>query len=175
MKTLNYLTAFLVACSGPSQASHSTAPTEEPTSTAAATATATATASTVPALVPTATADAGACPDDMALVDGDYCEDLEVECIKRWEAPQNNLWVCEEVKQPTRCVGKSRKMRYCIDRYEFPNRKGERPMVMQNFYQAQMHCAERGKRVCTESEWTKACEGPDNKPFPYGYTRDPKK
>ena len=34
------------------------------------------------------------------------------------------------------------------------------------------HAAERGKRVCTETEWTMACEGPDRKPFPYGYTRD---
>ena len=32
-----------------------------------------------------------------------------------------------------------------------------------------------GKRMCTESEWTFACEGPDMKPFPHGYTRDPKK
>jgi sulfatase modifying factor 1 len=117
----------------------------------------------------------GACPADMVLVDGDYCEDLQVKCIRKWEAPQNHLWVCEEVEQPTRCLGPTRPMRYCIDRYEFPNRKGVRPMVMQNFYQAQLHCHQRGKRVCTESEWTKACEGPDNKPFPYGYVRDPKK
>jgi hypothetical protein len=48
-------------------------------------------------------------------------------------------------------------------------------MVMQNFYQAQLHCAARGKRICTESEWTKACEGPDEKPFPYGYVRDPER
>ena len=36
---------------------------------------------------------------------------------------------------------------FCIDRYEFPNVKGVRPMVMQNFYQAQVHCARRGKRA----------------------------
>ena len=108
----------------------------------------------------------------MVFIEGEYCEDLEVTCLKKWHAPQNHLWVCEQVKEPTRCVGAKRPLRYCIDRYEFPNRKGERPMVMQNFYQAQLHCQRRGKRICTESEWTKACEGPHNKPFPYGYTRD---
>ncbi len=113
-----------------------------------------------------------ACPQDMVLVDGDYCTKLDVRCKKKWYAPQNHLWVCEEVQKPTRCTGSTVHMRYCIDRYEYPNKKGQRPMVMQNFYQAQLHCANQGKRMCTESEWTKACEGPDNKPFPYGYVRD---
>lgn len=127
--------------------------------------------------VSTAPAPAGpaACPDDMVLVDGEYCKNVEQKCLKKWEAPQNNLWVCEEFAPPSVCKdppGASQKMRFCIDRYEFPNKKGVRPMVMQNFYQAQMHCAARGRRVCTETEWTKACEGPDHKPFPYGYKRD---
>ena len=116
-----------------------------------------------------------ACPTDMVLVEGNYCRNLERDCLKKWEAPQNNLWVCEKFSSPTVCKdapGESQPMRFCIDRYEFPNKAGVRPMVMQNFYQAQMHCAARGKRMCTETEWTKACEGPNNKPFPYGYTRD---
>lgn len=107
------------------------------------------------------------------LIDGTYCTDLEVDCLEKFYAPQNHLWVCKAVKEPTRCVGEERHVRYCIDRYEFPNKAGVRPMVMQNFYQAEVHCADRGKRVCTETEWTKACEGPDNKPFPFGYVRDP--
>ena len=114
-----------------------------------------------------------ACPEDMILIDGKYCTDLEVDCLEKFYAPQNHLWVCKAVKEPTRCIGEERPVRYCIDRYEFPNKAGVRPMVMQNFYQAEVHCAKRGKRVCTETEWTKACEGPDNKPFPYGYVRDP--
>jgi hypothetical protein len=111
----------------------------------------------------------------MVLVDGDYCDNLEMSCLEKFEAPQNNLWVCKAYAEPTRCVGSTVAMRYCIDKYEFPNRAGVRPMVMQNFYQAQVHCEKRGRRICTESEWTKACEGPENKPFPYGYVRDPKK
>ncbi len=109
----------------------------------------------------------------MILIDGEYCTDLEVDCLEKFYAPQNHLWVCKAVKEPTKCIGEKRPVRYCIDRYEFPNKAGVRPMVMQNFYQAEVHCANRQKRVCTETEWTKACEGPDNKPFPYGYVRDP--
>jgi len=44
--------------------------------------------------------------------------------------------------------------------------------VMNAFHQAQVKCAAVGKRLCTESEWTFACEGPEMKPFPYGYVRD---
>lgn len=111
----------------------------------------------------------------MVLVEGSYCENLRVDCLESRPSSETTRRVCLQVKEPTVCEGARRAMRFCIDRYEFPNRRGERPMVLQNFYQAQLHCAARGKRVCTESEWTKACEGPDDKPFPYGYTRDPER
>ncbi|MEZ4443790.1 MAG: SUMF1/EgtB/PvdO family nonheme iron enzyme [Polyangiaceae bacterium] len=127
-----------------------------------------------PSAVPTAPEPAppSACPEGMLLVEGRYCTELEMTCLEKWEAPQNHLWVCERFAPETRCVGEEVPKRFCIDRYEFPNVKGVRPMVMQNFYQAQVHCARRGKRVCTESEWTMACEGPKRLPFPYGFVRD---
>ncbi len=65
--------------------------------------------------------------------------------------------------------------RYCVDTYEYPNKKGERPEVMNDFPHAQRLCAAQSKRVCTETEWTMACEGPSYKPYPYGYIRDPNK
>lgn len=151
--------------------------------TASATVTATPVASVSSAPAPTAVSPSasgvasegapGACPSDMVLVEGDYCRNLEVQCEKSYAAPQNHLTVCLKVREPTVCRGDTKRLRFCIDKYEFPNREGERPMVMQNFYQAQVHCQKRGKRVCTEEEWTKACEGPNNKPFPYGYEKDP--
>ena len=118
---------------------------------------------------------AGACPGDMVLVDGDYCTDLELECLRSTYAPQNKKTICHEFKSPSKCVGRKEKKRYCIDKYEYPNKKGERPIVNNNFPQAQKLCAEQGKRVCTETEWTMACEGPEYKPYPYGYVRDPNK
>lgn len=116
-----------------------------------------------------------ACPADMALVDGDYCTDVETKCLKSTYAPQNKKTICHEFEAPAKCVGKKEKRRYCIDKFEYPNKKGERPLVNMNFPQAQHLCAAQGKRICTETEWTMACEGPEYKPYPYGYVRDPNK
>jgi formylglycine-generating enzyme len=116
-----------------------------------------------------------ACPEDMVLVDGDYCTDLEVKCLKSTYAKANKKTICAEFVEPTKCTGDKVKKRYCIDKYEFPNKKGSNPEVMNDFPHAQKKCAELGKRVCTETEWTMACEGPSYKPYPYGYKRDPAK
>jgi formylglycine-generating enzyme len=128
-----------------------------------------------PAPAPGAPASSAACAPGMLLVDGSYCDDLEMTCLKSWYADWNKKVVCERFQEPTRCVGAESKKRFCIDRYEFPNKKGVRPEVWNNFYEAQVLCAGLGKRLCTESEWTMACEGPARKPFPYGYVRDSKK
>jgi len=115
----------------------------------------------------------GACPSGMALVDGDYCTDLELACKKSWYANWNDKTICEKFVPPSKCVGTQVHKRFCIDEYEYPNKKGERPRVMFKFHEAQQLCAAEGKRVCTETEWTTACEGPEHKPYPYGYERDP--
>jgi sulfatase modifying factor 1 len=114
------------------------------------------------------------CPAGMVLVDGDYCTELELTCRKSWYAKWNDKTICEEFEQPSKCGGQKVRKRFCIDTYEYPNKKGERPQVMNNFPQAQHLCAAEGKRVCTETEWTMACEGPEYKPYPYGYVRDSK-
>jgi sulfatase modifying factor 1 len=117
----------------------------------------------------------GACPSGMALVDGEYCSktDWDSRCKKSWYAKWNDKKVCLEFEPPIKCIGKKTKRRFCIDKYEYPNKPGVRPTVMNDFYMAQRICAEQGKRTCTENEWTMACEGPEYKPYPYGYVRDP--
>ena len=119
--------------------------------------------------------DKGSCPEGMLLVEGDYCTKVEQKCVKSWYAKWNKKKVCERFQPPSKCIGKRVRKRFCIDRYSWPNVKGERPEVMNTFYQAQVKCAAVGKRMCTESEWTFACEGPEMKPFPHGYVRDPNK
>ncbi|MCU0685077.1 MAG: SUMF1/EgtB/PvdO family nonheme iron enzyme [Polyangiaceae bacterium] len=119
-----------------------------------------------------APADDPSCPAGMKMVEGDYCTDVDQECLRSWFDVSNKKTVCEEFKAPSKCVGEKVHKRYCVDTYEWPNQKGERPEVMNNFYQAQVKCAAVGKRMCTESEWTFACEGPEMKPFPHGYVRD---
>jgi hypothetical protein len=108
----------------------------------------------------------------MQLVAGEYCSDVEHNCLEEWYDESNKKRVCEKFEPVSKCVGSKAAKRFCIDRYSWPNVKGERPEVMNNFYQAQVKCAAVGKRLCTESEWTMACEGPEMKPFPYGYVRD---
>ena len=63
-------------------------------------------------------------------------------------------------------------MHFCIDRFEYPNRKGEYPVIYINWNDSAKMCADQGKRLCTEDEWTFACEGEDALPYPYGYDRD---
>jgi hypothetical protein len=126
-----------------------------------------------PGAVPAAPASGpAACPENMKLVEGDYCTEVEHKCKKSWFDKSNKKTICEEFEPHATCVGKKAKKRYCIDTYEWPNQKGERPEVMNRFHQAQIKCAAVGKRMCTESEWTLACEGPEMKPYPYGYIRD---
>lgn len=64
---------------------------------------------------------------------------------------------------------------YWIDKYPHPNREGEYPTVLVNFYEAEALCGEAGKRLCTEEEWEKACKGPRNYLYPYGNKYDPDK
>jgi formylglycine-generating enzyme len=63
-------------------------------------------------------------------------------------------------------------MHFCIDRFEYPNRRGAYPWIMVNWNEARSICARDGKRLCSEAEWTFACEGDEALPYPYGYQRD---
>jgi hypothetical protein len=57
---------------------------------------------------------------------------------------------------------------YDIDRYLFPNELGSPPLTGVTRKEAQAKCAERGRRLCTEAEWERACKGASNDPFPGG-------
>jgi hypothetical protein len=57
---------------------------------------------------------------------------------------------------------------FCIDRYEAPNRRGAKPLVMQSANDANEWCTNHHKRMCTEDEWISACQGSDRRSYPYG-------
>src|SRR5690349_16393579 len=57
---------------------------------------------------------------------------------------------------------------FCMDRFEAPNVEGEPPMAMQTAADGAAFCAARGRRLCTEAEWVRACQGPEGRPYPYG-------
>jgi hypothetical protein len=64
--------------------------------------------------------------------------------------------------------------RYCIDRYEWPNRRGIKPQAYISLYQATDSCFSAGKRLCSTDEWTMACRGPYGWAYPYGGTYEPR-
>ncbi len=113
-----------------------------------------------------------ACPQDMKLVDTDYCPNMQRTCVEEEYSPQNKITICHRFSIQQKCLGRPEHRRFCIDEYEYPNQKGAHPTWMVSWYDAQATCASLGKRLCYESEWVSACEGPDKLPFPYGFARD---
>jgi formylglycine-generating enzyme required for sulfatase activity len=134
-------------------------------------------------VVPVATADAAAGPDEaapsacaegMALVDTTYCPKPMLRCLKSEYNKPNHITICHAFAPGQACPGGTRRQRFCIDRYEYPNQEGAHPPVMVSWYDAEAACEAAGKRLCWQSEWESACEGPEKLPFPYGLERDPK-
>lgn len=137
-----------------------------------------------PASTPMVTKETSArCPADMVEVQGSYLvgpDGKDNGTIGEWQDRACSKWrgkrVCEVYDEPKwaslRQRGKAKPMHVCVDRYEYPNRQGEYPMVVVSYTEAKQLCKRQNKRLCSESEWTFACEGPDALPYPYGYTRD---
>ena len=109
------------------------------------------------------------CVSDMIEVTGNYCPDPEEICEDYISEKRDR---CERFRTTVRCIGKPEPKNYCIDRFEYPNELGRWPLVAVTWDDAHELCSKEGKRLCTEEEWTLACEGPERKPYPFGYTRD---
>ncbi|MCD6498110.1 MAG: SUMF1/EgtB/PvdO family nonheme iron enzyme [Deltaproteobacteria bacterium] len=72
-------------------------------------------------------------------------------------------------------ISNGRKRGFCIDLYEFPNKKGTVPTTVADNNQAHRICAQQGKRLCTAAEWRRACGGRHRHKYPYGRRYDPTK
>jgi sulfatase modifying factor 1 len=112
----------------------------------------------------------------MLLVEGEYCTAVVEHCLK-WLDPDNkgvNGPVMCAHFAPSTCVGAKVHKKFYIDRFEFPNVEGAKPLLKTTWTDMKASCEGLGKRLCTRSEWTFACEGPDIHPYPYGdgYHRD---
>jgi hypothetical protein len=86
---------------------------------------------------------------------------------------REELYEIETVKKTTECSAdmelvKIGTMRFCIDRYEWPNRKGVVPTSYVSLYQAGDSCFAQQKRLCSSEEWSLACSGPYSWNYPYG-------
>jgi len=116
-----------------------------------------------------------ACPADMLEVAGDYCPDLEQKCLRMMPETQGGGDRCAEFAPSGPCKAKAVQKHFCIDRFEYPNKRGDKPLVMKTWLEAQATCQAAGKRLCGDSEWTLACEGARRLPYPYGRKRDANK
>ena len=57
---------------------------------------------------------------------------------------------------------------FCIDIFEYPNKRGVAPTASVGFADAKRLCEAQSKRLCTEAEWEKSCKGPGGAKWPYG-------
>ncbi|HEY8038714.1 MAG TPA: SUMF1/EgtB/PvdO family nonheme iron enzyme [Polyangiaceae bacterium] len=113
-----------------------------------------------------------ACPDGMALVEGDWCPRVEQRCL-RWMDPPGRYhdYRCAEYARPARCMTARVHQRFCIDRRERAEPSTGLPLNVQSWTDAKDACEASGARVCMDSEWTFACEGEEMRPYPYGWRR----
>jgi hypothetical protein len=86
---------------------------------------------------------------------------------ERCAAFDRGAWLQVSASLPTRHAA------FCIDRFEYPNERRAYPIIDVTWNESAALCKEQGKRLCTESEWTFACEGEEARPYPEGYARDP--
>lgn len=124
----------------------------------------------------------GACPAGMVEVAGRMKTDGDVS-IEALQETTCTEWIRRQY--PQRCARfdrdqwltvsaalQTKPMRFCIDRFEWPNRRGAYPVIFVTWLEAKALCGRGGKRLCGEDEWTFACEGEEASPYPYGYERD---
>ena len=63
--------------------------------------------------------------------------------------------------------------KFCIDRYEWPNKKNYKPKSNISIYHAMDSCFKVGKRLCTTEEWSLACSGIHGWKYTYGDNYEP--
>lgn len=130
------------------------------------------------------------CPgEDMVEIKGNMRVGATPEAFNSVEQLQNSTctkWL--EKTYPERCATfdkqkwenirsklPTKNMHFCIDPFEWPNKDAVAPWIMVTWHESQKLCESRGKRLCSEDEWTFACEGEETLPFPNGYSRDAEK
>jgi formylglycine-generating enzyme required for sulfatase activity len=132
-------------------------------------------ATVLPSLAPQKTEEKkqSACGENMILVEGNYCPEVEQQCKKYMDPPgRYEFFRCAEYA-PSKCLSATRKkMRFCMDRDEYVAKGETLPLNDQSWTMGQKACSAQGKRLCMESEYNFACEGEEMRPYPYGFKRD---
>jgi len=110
------------------------------------------------------------CPDDMKYISGMFCTEVQQNCIKYLDPPSSKFARCQEFA-PTVCTGKKVHMDFCIDTEEHHPPDSVMPSTDVSWNQGAQECAQEGKRLCKENEWTLACEGSEMYAYSTGYVR----
>jgi hypothetical protein len=109
--------------------------------------------------------------------------------------PQPNACLTEEPGDPGCPAGMVHVDTFCVDRFEAALVEGDQPWspffnpaghtvravslrgAVPQAYISQLEagaaCVAAGKRLCTDPEWLRACQGPTMTTYPYGNTREP--
>ena len=96
------------------------------------------------------------CPDDMVSFDKITFEVGVEKPSRSWHAASKEVTV-----EP-----------FCIDKYEYPNVKGEYPTHSVTWEEAKSLCESVGKRLCASAEWELACRGTEGRMYSYGQHRN---
>jgi formylglycine-generating enzyme len=136
-----------------------------------------------PAVTDAAEGTRGACPTGMIEVQGSMHVDSERGSVEYLQDSVCTDWISRDF--PERCAKFDqprwekivadlpvRQHHFCVDRFEYPDRKGAYPVIAITWREAGAVCEARGARLCTEDEWTFACEGEGAWPYPTGFVRD---
>ncbi|MDX9720994.1 MAG: SUMF1/EgtB/PvdO family nonheme iron enzyme [Myxococcota bacterium] len=101
----------------------------------------------------------GGCPEGMLRID-DFCVDrFEAALIELHDDQSSSPW------SPFHNPGTRRVRAVSIE--------GAIPQGYISGAQAASACAEAGKRLCSDNEWLRACQGAQGWTFPYGNSRQP--
>src|SRR6266542_1665129 len=71
------------------------------------------------------------CAEGMILIEGEYRPAVGHLCLRRIEGPVER---CAEYASPAIVDGSAQNKRFCIDRFEYPNLEGVRPVVMVSWH-----------------------------------------
>ncbi len=99
----------------------------------------------------------------------DTCDNVMPERRETYEIKQPKKKYCPEDMEYIK-IGT---VTFCIDRYEWPNKKEVKPKSYVSVYQAMDSCFMVGKRLCTSDEWSLACAGAYSWKYPYGDHYEP--
>lgn len=185
-------TPFMTACAGP-PAVQCCVPDAPPCSVDGAPGLCIATSDCTSPNLPTP----GRCPGDAAI---QCCTDPATACDPDVH-PRPNDDLSEQPGDPGCPPGMARITTFCVDRYEaalleldttgtplagwspYHNPGTARvravslahavPQAYITQVQAAAACTEAGKRLCSDAEWLRACQGPETTTYPYGNTIKP--